>query len=73
MSQMKFDALESRFRTEMLEAKAILELYLNSSVGVGEHPQVLLEMERQIAKYSEAEGKLQSLYSMVKPEEEGEE
>ena len=32
------DALVDRYKAQISEAKATLEIYLNKSVGIGEHP-----------------------------------
>ena len=32
------DALEARYEAQILEADATLKIYLDSSVGIGEHP-----------------------------------
>ena len=65
MSQLKFEALEAKCRAEMLEAKATLETYFANSVGIGEHPEFLKEMEKLLEKYSNAEGRLEALYNVV--------
>ena len=70
MSQLKYEALERKFEAEMLEAKAILEVYFTNSVGIGEHPQVLDEMNKQLLRYHDAKGKLESLYEIVKQPDE---
>ena len=33
------DALEARYEAQILEAYATLKIYLENSVGIGEHPQ----------------------------------
>ena len=33
------DALEARYEAQILEADATLKIYLENSVGIGEHPQ----------------------------------
>jgi len=65
MSQLKFDALEAKCRAEMLAAKATLETYFSHAVGIGEHPDILGEMEKLLEAYSAAEGKLDALYKVV--------
>ena len=79
MSQLKLEALEAKFKAEMLEAKATLETYFINSVGVGEHADILKEMDAQLDKYSTAYGKLEALHDVVSAavpedikEEEGE-
>ena len=51
MSQI-LNALVDRYNAEISEAKAILEIYLNKSVGIGEHPQHLDEVDKLIVKIS---------------------
>lgn len=70
MGQLKFEALEKKFEAEMLQAKAILEVYFMNSVGIGEHHQIVDEMNKQLLLYHDAKGKLESLYEIVKQPEE---
>ena len=44
------DALIDRYNAQISEAKATLEIYLNKSVGIGEHPQHIDEVDKLIAK-----------------------
>ena len=55
------EALEKRYEAEIAEADATLKIYLESSVGIGEHPQHLDECDKLIAKVAEAEEKLRAL------------
>ena len=57
MSQI-LNALVDRYNAEISEAKAILEIYLNKSVGIGEHPQHLDEVDKLIVKISTAKENL---------------
>ena len=36
-------ALDAKFRADMMDAIAKLEVYLENSVGVGDHPNVIIE------------------------------
>jgi len=65
MSLLKYQALNAKYEAEILEAKAILEVYFNNSVGVGEHPQVLDEMDKQIQRVADAHGKIEALNHFV--------
>ena len=49
------EALEKRYEAQIAEADATLKIYLESSVGIGEHPQHLDECDKLIAKVAEAE------------------
>ena len=55
------DALEARYEAQILEADATLKIYLESSVGIGEHPQHIEEVDKLIEKIAAAEEKLQVL------------
>ena len=52
------DALIDRYNAQISEAKATLEIYLNKSVGIGEHPQHLDEVDKLIAKIATAKENL---------------
>ena len=63
-SQLLQDALELKYLAQIAEAKATLSIYFESSVGIGEHPQHLEEMDKLIAQLTEAEDKLESLKTL---------
>jgi hypothetical protein len=46
ISQKMYEALTLKYRSEMAEAEATLLIYFNNSVGIGEHPQHLEEMDK---------------------------
>jgi len=52
------DALIDRYNAQISEAKATLEIYLNKSVGIGEHPQHVDEVDKLIAKIATAKENL---------------
>ena len=54
-------ALRARFEADIAEADATINIYLNSSVGIGEHPQHLDEVNKLLAKIAEAKDKLEAL------------
>lgn len=56
-----YQALVKKYEAELLEAKATLNVYLNNSVGIGEHPQHLEEMDSLVDKMASAADKLESL------------
>ena len=55
------DALEARYEAQILEADATLKIYLENSVGIGEHPQHLEEIDKLIEKIATAEEKIKVL------------
>jgi hypothetical protein len=60
-SQLLQDALELKYRAQIAEAKATLSIYFENSVGIGEHPQHLEEMDKLISQLAEAQDKLEAL------------
>ena len=54
-------ALEDRYKAQISEADAILKIYLENSVGIGEHPQHLDEVDKLIQKIANAEENLKVL------------
>jgi hypothetical protein len=61
MRQAIIEALEKRYEAQIAEADAGLKIYLDNSVGIGEHPQHIDECDKLIAKVAEAEEKLRAL------------
>ena len=54
-------ALEDKYEADISAAEATLKIYLENSVGIGEHPQHLEEIDKLINKIAEAEDKLKVL------------
>ena len=54
-------ALRARYEADIAEADVTINIYLNSSVGIGEHPQHLEEIDKLIEKIANAEEKIQVL------------
>ena len=55
------DALEARYEAQVAEADAISNIYFENSVGIGEHPQHIDEVDKQLQKIAEADEKLKAL------------
>ena len=51
-------ALEDKYNAQISEANATLKIYLEQSVGIGEHPQHIEECDKLIEKIANAEEKL---------------
>ena len=54
-------ALEDKYNAQISEADATIKIYLDNSVGIGEHPQHLEEIDKQLQKIAEATEKLKEL------------
>ena len=63
------NALEDKYEAEISAAHATINIYLTNSVGIGEHPQHLEEIDKQLDKIAQAEEKLDALDSFRKGKE----
>jgi len=61
MKRAILEALEARYNAQIAEADATIKIYLENSVGIGEHPQHLDEVDKLITKIAEANEKLKEL------------
>ena len=55
------EALRAKYEAEIAEADATANIYLENSVGIGEHPQHIEELHKQINKIANAKEKLDVL------------
>lgn len=66
-------ALQKKYEAQVAEAKATLEIYFNHSVGIGEHPQMMEEMDKCVEQLAAANDKLANLefvFSKYSPTQE---
>jgi len=61
MKRAILEALEARYNAQIAEADATIKIYLENSVGIGEHPQHIDEVDKLITKIAEAQEKLKEL------------
>jgi hypothetical protein len=61
MKKAILEALEKRYEAQIAEADATIKIYFENSVGIGEHPQHVDEVDKLIEKIATAEEKLQVL------------
>ena len=54
-------ALRARYEADVAEADATINIYLTNSVGIGEHPQHIEEVDKLVNKIAEAKDKLEVL------------
>ena len=71
MKRAILDALEARYEAQIAEADATVKIYLENSVGIGEHPQHIDEVDKQFEKIVAAQEKLEVLEDFR--EQQGEE
>ena len=56
-----YRALEAKYQAEVEEALAVVDLYFNKSVGVGEHPKIIDELDTYMGQLESSMGKLETL------------
>ena len=61
MKEAILKALEARYEAKIAEADATMKIYLEKSVGIGEHPQHIGEIDKLIETIANAEEKLEVL------------
>ena len=54
-------ALEDKYKADISAAEATLKIYLENSVGIGEHPQHIEEVNKLIEKIANAKEKIDVL------------
>jgi len=62
----KLNALKKRYEAQIAESLATLSIYLTNSVGIGEHPQHLDEMDKLLQVMVDAEEKTKMIERYVK-------
>tara|TARA_Y100001973_G_C5003728_1_gene234953 strand:+ start:128 stop:337 length:210 start_codon:yes stop_codon:yes gene_type:complete len=55
------DALEKKYESDISKADATIKVYLENPVGIGEHPQIVDEVDKQISSICKAKEKLKEL------------
>lgn len=59
MANLKLEALRAKYNAQRLEALATLEVYMNNPAGIGEHPQIIEEMNKLVQQVADADGCLE--------------
>ena len=59
MKKVLLEALTKRYEAQIAEADATIKIYFENSVGIGEHPQHVDEVDKLIEKIATAEEKLE--------------
>ena len=61
------NAAKKKYEAQIEEALATLHIYFNNSVGIGEHPDLLAEVDKYVEMLESATGKLDMLnkYFMI--------
>ena len=62
-------ALKKKLEGDIEKSKCNIQIYLEQSVGIGEHIDIVETVEKELAKLAEAEDKLQTLNSSFSVED----
>ena len=61
MKQAILQALEDKYNAQISAADATIKIYLDHSVGIGEHPQHIEEIDKLLQKIVDAQEKLKEI------------
>ena len=56
-----FQAAKAKYQAEIVECVATLEIYFTNTVAIGEHPDLLAEVDKYVERLESASGKLGAL------------
>ena len=62
------DALKLKYQGEVASAKANITIYMNNSVGIGEHPDIIGAIDSQLEILTNAEEKLNAVENHFVPD-----
>ena len=66
ITKMMYESLVKKYESQIAEAEATLLIYFTNSVGIGEHPQQLEEMDKFVEKLANAKDKLETIKEFYK-------
>ena len=61
MKNKLYNALKARYEARKSESLATLSVYFNNAAGIGEHPQIIDEMDKKVEEYANAHDCLEAL------------
>ena len=65
MKQLAIDALTYRYKAQQRDAQFVFINYITNPVAIGEHPQLLDEMDDALEKWASARDKLEALETLL--------
>ena len=66
LTQEIISALNAKYTAQKLEANTNLINYFNNPSGIGEHPNIVGEVDKLISQIAEAQGKMDIVETIVK-------
>jgi len=64
MKRLAYEALKHKYEAQKKDAIFVYANYTNNPVAIGEHPQLLEEMDKAVASWADAEDKLDALETL---------
>ena len=61
LQKMLIQSLSDKYHSDISASKATISIYLHNSVGIGEHPQHLEEIDKLLDKIASSQDKLVTL------------
>ena len=68
LRQAILQALEDKYNAQISEADATIKIYLDHSVGIGEHPDIIGAIDEQLNLLTASEEKLQAVENHFVPD-----
>ena len=65
---MFYEALKKKYEAEIEESLVTLKIYMNKSVGIGEHPDIIGAIDEQLNLLTASEEKLQAVENHFVPD-----
>ena len=65
MKQLIIDALEKKYEAKMSLAEANLKVLLENPVGVGDHPDIVETIEKEVEKIADAHDKIEAIKNLL--------
>jgi len=66
ITQKMYEALCKKYEAEVADSETSLLIYFTNSVGIGEHPQHIEEMDKLVEKIANAKDKLETIKEFYK-------
>ena len=61
MKRLAYEALKHKYEAQQKDALFVYANYTNNPAGIGEHPDLLEEMDKAVASWADAQDKLDAL------------
>ena len=62
----RLEAAKKHYEAIAAETTEIIEVYLTNAVGIGEHPQIMEELRKQIESLANANDCIETINSLIK-------